>query len=203
MNHTKIIIITEGRRVFSHLRAMALSWHLTLTVARTPRPTAEAATPPLLTGPCCRPGLSAPSPPTTGHRGQATPRAESSKGCSLRRRNREPPSLPRPRAPPPGLAPHDCPPEPNPRRWSHAPALPLQTHMSVAPKPGPLHVLTPLPGPLSPSHPRGLFPHLLQTLLRCHLLWEGSPGSYRPETSLPHNRLSLFPLSGLQPSPDS
>ena len=27
--------------------------------------------------------------------------------------------------------------------------------------------------------------------------------SYRPETSLPPNRLSLFPLSGLQPSPDS
>ena len=75
--------------------------------------------------------------------------------------------------------------------------------MSVAPKPGPLHVLTPLPGPLFPSRPRGLFPHLLQTLLRCHLLWEGSPGLHRPETSLPPSRLPLFPLCGLQPSPAS
>lgn len=98
--------------MFSHLRATVLSWHLTLSVARTPRPTAEAAALPLLTGPCCQPGLSAPSPPTTRHGGQATPRAESSEGPSLRRRNREPLSLPRPRAPPPGLMPHDCPPPP-------------------------------------------------------------------------------------------
>ena len=141
-----------------------------VSVARTPRPTAEAVTPPLLTGPCCRPGLSAPSPPTTGHRGQATPRAESSEGRLLRRRNREPPSLPQPRAPPPHLMPHDSPPEPRPRQWSHTPALPPQTSRSVAPKPGPLHVLTPLLGPLSPGRPPGLFPHLLHTLLRCHLL---------------------------------
>lgn len=189
--------------MFSHLRATVLPWHLTLSVARTPRPTAEAAALPLLTGPCCQPGLSAPSPPTTRHGDQAMPRAESSEGPSLRRRNREPLSLPRPRAPPPGLMPHDCPPQALPSAMvAHLCTSPSDTQERRPQTRASARAHPSAGTPLSQPPPR-LFLHLLQTLLRCHLLWEGSPGSHRPETSLPPSRLPLFPLCGLQPSPTS
>lgn len=57
-----------------------------------------------------------------------------------------------------------------PQQWSRRPPGLLLGHTSITPEPGPLHKLTPLPARLFPGHPGGLFPHLLQILLKCHLL---------------------------------
>lgn len=171
--------------MFSHPHARASSWHLRLRVARTPRPTAGSAAPCLLTGP--RP---------------AHDRARRPGHASGRILLRPLAQKERPRAPPPGLAPHDCPPQPGPRQWSHGPrASPSDTHKhrpktraSASAHPS-VRTTPSRPSPRPVPTPAANLGQMSPALggLACP--------SYRPETSMPPNRLSLCPSSGLQPSP--